>query len=582
LVALGFILSVGASVRYGYGGWDALVGIALVLGLFVTWLGFRFGERRGKGTLHLQDLVILTGIVLLFAPVYLFRTYAVPWQVNTDEVTISLVERAIVSSPPIDPLGTSDYFGFPTLVFLLFGKIGEAIGGITLANMRIVHAGFGILTVALAYLCFRVWLPRFEATLGTIILGSHHALVAISRMAMRDVTGLTVLLGAFAVLGTGLKRRSLSLTFLGGAVGGLSFYTYYPGRVTMVVWLLFLMIAGVSLSRKISRQFLSRSALIAIGACVVVAAPVLTKTYEERSESMPYQREQILLFPEGRSLEQQWTGAATPREAVLVNIRQGLTFFWNEIHDQGYIYPNYGNGFFDPLSGMLVLLGLTVAILGVARRRTRSGWLLLSLTGFSAIWLTLTFFTTKAPNYTRLLVLLPFSSSLILLAASRASAIVGSVSHRFVRRRSILIERTAASAIVAWIVLANLCNFSVFALKGAREGNDVGGTGRYIEARGNVPGYTFYLASDHSFPYYSWGEAWQWKSWMDFFTGENQRVEVVDPAGFIAELGPPPFTVFMNRKLFNASRHTLENRFPVAVASAVTADGRLVAVEVKE
>ena len=110
-----------------------------------------------------KDICILTGLVLFFSLIYLPFLYYVPFQVNTDEITIMMSEKALTDG------GLSfssffgllhDYFYFPALSFTVFGWLGRMFGGVNLENMRLVHALSGLIIVGLSYLFFRVLFQR--------------------------------------------------------------------------------------------------------------------------------------------------------------------------------------------------------------------------------------------------------------------------------------------------------------------------------------------------------------------------------------------------------------------------------------
>ncbi len=183
----------------------------------------------GKG-----DAYIVLALMAVFAPLYLLRLHSVPFQINTDEISIMVKMQQYVSADQPDLFGLSDYFHFPTLIFVLLGWLGEALGGITLHHMRFIHALFGLAIIAVSYLFFRaISNERLFAAGAALLVGCNHALLAISRMAMRDNLALLIEIGALALLFCGLRRRSYFATYLGGVLAGFGFYNYFPARITL-------------------------------------------------------------------------------------------------------------------------------------------------------------------------------------------------------------------------------------------------------------------------------------------------------------------------------------------------------------
>jgi hypothetical protein len=248
------------------------------------------------------DALALLFVLAIFGPLYLLSLYRIPWQINTDEVTITNAAKAVVAEAPYDPFGIVEtYFGFPSFCFFALGKLADMIGGIDLLHARIVHASWGILIIAISYIFFRTVLPPFWAVGGAVILGANHALLAVSRMAMRDNSALFLEVAALTVFLIGLQKKSRLFVFVGGAVAGLAFYVYYPSRITIFILLAALTFIGIFFHRQISFREVAHLGFAGILGCAIVAAPVLIATAKSPS-ALNYQREQLLLFPEGRDL----------------------------------------------------------------------------------------------------------------------------------------------------------------------------------------------------------------------------------------------------------------------------------------
>ena len=71
--------------------------------------------------------------------------------------------------------------------------------------MRLLHALFGLLTIAAMYVLMRQLLPRGWAIFATCIFGVSHSFFMISRLAMRENTAVLVATVAFALLLWGLR-----------------------------------------------------------------------------------------------------------------------------------------------------------------------------------------------------------------------------------------------------------------------------------------------------------------------------------------------------------------------------------------
>lgn len=582
---IGLALGIYAPVRYLSLGYDFVVllcWLASILLLFVA-LGRSDGATDLPNFwLDRRDRYLLLTLLAMFAPLYLAGTYHIPVQVSTDEIVISLEASWRSSLAEWDVFALSGYFQFPAMEFIIYGLLGRFAGGIDLASMRFIHSAAGLSIVGLAFLFLRPLCTRGQAFVGAILLGSNHALLAISRMAMRNDSALLIELAAMALLLRGLKAGKSSCSYLGGALAGLAFYFYEPGRFTMFIWIAAVGLLAVYDRGRRSRPTHRRQLTASLVAFAAVIAPLVAASVQAvgQPDAFSYQREQLLFTPEGMELQRSWVQASSLAEAVRINIVQGLSTFNSPLHDQGYVYFNPGHGFVDPLTGVLLWLGLAG---GLRQLRGRDDAMLLA-PGVLIPWLVYSFLTTKAPNYTRLLITLPFVAYFTLRGILFVSSTVArTLELRGLQMRNLRLSRVLAGALVTLIVGWNLWSYADYALRGLREGEEVGSTGRYVAARAESTEHEFYIATniDYPFnPYWDDVEAERWVEWIEFFAVEEQGLRAVPP-GIVSRIVPkPPFTIFMNSDLWDISAERLTDRFPSRRVHRMLADGSLLAIEV--
>lgn len=570
-LAFGIAASILAAVLYYFFGYGYDVLLLWVLGpISAAYYFFHSSPQKSDSCkLEKRDFLYMAWLLVLFIPVYLWDIYRIPWQINTDEITIMHFMEKLSSGSRPDIFALSEYFYFPSFPFVMFGKLAGLMGGVTLFNVRIVHALSGLLIVLVSYVFFKYLTgSRLFAAGGGVLIGSNHVLIAISRMAMRDNVALLTELAAFALLLRGLQTRSLFKTFLGGTLAGLTLYQYFPGRITALLWALFMLLCLMFFRKEVSLKTFSLFAATAALGFVLVAGPILAAALKTPEYGQGYAREQILLFPEGRELERGWEGKSNAYEAMHINLINGLTAFNKPLHDHGYIYPNYGHGFLDPFTGILIWVGMAVILFKAEKEKED----IFILSGFVFIYLFFAFLTTKNPNYTRTLVILPFIAGLALTALSS----IAKFAERMLPRAGVFLFLAA----LTYVFAANLEVFSDFAQKGLAEGNDVGSTARYIEERKEKPGYSFYVAASPNYPYYSWGNEWQWQTWAGFFAGLDQQVKITPPEVIVNIPKAAPFTIFASREAFRFFEDEVRQAYPRATRYDIKTDGSLAALEV--
>jgi 4-amino-4-deoxy-L-arabinose transferase-like glycosyltransferase len=565
----------------GFGSWLASLSLyaayGFSFGILILWLvalatiGFCLYEPgQPRTSIDRKDILAALGLAVMFAPLYLLLLHEIPFQIGFDEISVMVYED-IQLARPADLFGISEYAGFPAAMFLIFGWLGEALGGVGLANMRLVHAIGGLLILALSYAFFRQFMTRRLALAASVVLGSNHALLAISRMGQWDNSALLLELVALAALIYAFKRESRFGAYLAGAAAGLTFYVYFPSRATFPIWLLSILVAGYFARKRVPRENLGRLVRLSSLGFVLVVVPVLIAGAQNSRINAGYYKRQLLIFPEGRELQRSWMKAESELEGLWINVAHGLTTFNNLEHDQGFVYPNRGHGFLDPFTGILLWAG--VFVVGRRLHRGQNGDAL-SLVGFGVLWLFYAFGVNQSPNYTRLLVTLPFVSA---LAVAGMASIADQISDRLGRAGgSNWILGLGLLTVFAW----NMSIYAEFIRQGFERSDLVGATARYVEARSGEEQRSLHLVTTLGNPYFTWGNEDQWEHWIGFFAGDGQNFSIVDPELCLEGECVPPFTAFMSRKQWDLIWLAMGERFPNLHLVSIIPDGSRVAIEV--
>ena len=575
LLGAGAALGIGSITAYGVAGFSAAVGLLWLASLACLAASFfRVSERLGR--VELLDVLAPVGLALVFAPLYVLRLHDWPVQVGSDEVTIMTFSKQYAEAHGVDLFGLSYYFGHPAVLFVVWGELGRLLGGNDLDHMRLLHALTGLATIGVSYAFFRQLLSRPWAIVAAAILGLNHSFLIISRLAMRENTVVLVEVAALSLLLLGLRKNHPLATFAGGVMLGVGFYVYFPARSIVVVWAVFMALLALWFRRQVGPGRLARLGLVAALGVLVTAAPYSIAYAKAPSAVTAHQREALLLYPEGRKLQQQWVFASSELAGVAKNVEYGLTAFNRPIEDHAWIYKDVGHGFVDPLTGALIWIGAVFVILGLIRRRG-DPWPLLPLSGFVVLWLLLAFVVNEAPNYPRMLVTLPPAVFLVTVGVRDSAALL----QRRLAPSSRLFVPSVAIAVLVGIGVWNGFAAWDYIDAGRRTGDDIGGTGRYVAAHKDVPGMRFYVAADEGrWSYFEWGTPSIWNERIRIFAASDDEVGgAIAPAALLRFAAGRPFAIFMRRDLWAAAERSLRRRYPGSVVRDVTPDGRLVVFE---
>jgi hypothetical protein len=213
-------------------------------------------------------------------------------------------------------------------------------------------------------------------------------------------------------------------------------------------------------------------------------------------------------------------------------------------------------------------------------RRRGPPWPLLPLISFLALWLAYAFLIGQAPDYSRMLIILPFVAYLV----AEAVRSVAELAPRLLRvgRRHMAVAVPLGAAVVLAIGVWNGFIGWDYIDKGRATGDDIGSTGRYVQRLSGNPRERFYIAADQTqWKYYEWGLPSAWQDRIRMFTADDHQVAgVITPSSFGQFVASAPFTVFTRGDLWASVRRQFESRYPHARVDRITPDGRLVAVRV--
>jgi hypothetical protein len=546
-------------------------------GMLWLWLGavalasVGFGlQARVWPRIAALDVGLAAGVAALCSPLYLIALYRWPVQVSSDEIAVMSVAKTYAHDTG-DPFGYSYYLTRPAGLFVVWGKLGDLIGGVDLFHMRLLHAMVGLLTIAGCYVLFRLLLPRNWAFLGAFLVGVNHSMFMISRLAMRENSAVFVLVVALILLVWGLQHRQELAIFLGGFAAGLGFYVYYPARVVFPIWILFLLGLGLLYKKGFgARQLLTVGAVTTAG-FVLAATPIVYSESTIPSSIHSGQGDSLFIYTDGRAVQQQWVFADSELDGWLKNVKFGLGTFNNKVVDHSWIYPNYGHGFLDPLMGIVLWVGVAIVGLGLIRRRRQDEGALLMLGGFIALWLAFALLVNKAPNYTRLLITLPFVAYLVVEALRWATN----------RWRSVpLAPQLIVGVFVAAVVALNVSAAWDYVQVGRKNGDPIGSTGRFVAAHDGVPNQKFYFASSDAQPYYVWGNLGTGNDRVALFTDSKLVQPAIDPNTLKEFRAAPPFALFMRREVWSPIAPELAALYPRGRIRNVTTDGERVVLVV--
>jgi len=582
-IATGLTLSVLSYLLYYLMGYQPFILVLWVTGLVIFSAHF-YKKRQKNSSLKIltkHDLMVILTMLCLFTPIYLWGLYYAPYQINTDELVVLVSTTDLLSKKyPIDIMGIMGFgteFEWPTLIFLIFGWMCKLLGGIDWVHIRTVHSLFGLLTLIPAYIFFRLFWSRLYAAGATILLLTNHAFIGISRIAMINNTVILNEMAAFSLLYIGLKRQCPFYSFMGGLVAGLSFYHYFPARLIFILWIMFIFAITLFPRNNISISKIKKATLIGSLGFILVIMPQIISGLEHRYE-YGYVKMQLLAFSEGRNEEKIWYGSSSDLEVFKRNSINGLTMFNRKIPDQQSIYFNSKSGIVDPLTGLLIWVGLLFIIF----KRHKTPMDILAVGSFLFLLFVFMFFVNKTPAYCRILIILPFVVYIVIEGSKGVISLISKLLQRINSRylMTINMKNRLFCLVIITIVCWNGIIYGAFLRDGFLRGDAIGGIVRYIELRKPEIEHTFYFPEDNIHTmlsdYFNYWLAYVLKQKDE----SSRRAFNTDDDPYIFVGLKTPFTVFLFKDKWNKYKGVFRKNYPAHKLHKIADRDSLFAFEV--
>ena len=484
-IAGGVLLLVSMLLYLQYGYHHAIT-ILWLLSLILV--GIYFSKKDTSAWRHLffirHDFVIVALLTLIIGATYFSVSPMYPAQMVGDEVSITL-KSSVLSESEVDLFKPSDYFNLPAPFFTLSGHLARLLGPIDVLHVRLVHTFFTIIVCLVGFFFFRLVFDRFKAGIATILFAGGHSLFAIGHMAMLTNSAVLVCLISMVSLYIGLWRQSLLWSFIGGASAGIGWFVYSPAKAIIVVWLAALALLVVIFKCKLSEKIaLTRIVFATLIGFAMAFTPFILGaiiTPQEVDTTWSYFQQQFLFTRIGR----QWNNNDSSVFGIVKdNALDALTVFNRPIQDKGYIYNYYGkHGFVDPMTGMLLWVGVLSVLLTLRRRDIKTVLVLLHFLLFLGMFM---FFVNRSPNYTRFIVMLPFVIPLVVIGSHTLAKRISWPVVRYIkwhRLQKNTLEKILLVVIAVAIIYLNVGIFSDYLRKGENDKLPIEDAIRYLHVQ---------------------------------------------------------------------------------------------------
>jgi len=584
--AFASVLSIGLYATIGYQPVSLLAWLAS--GVFASVAVWPDRRRAAPGSrLAPAEFVFLAGVLAGLALLVLPYASRLPYEISTDEIYLIETVREFAAGTASNPFGLVQWWGLPALYFAAVAKLA-LVTGTSLEAIRLLSGITALLVVIPFYFWVRVLHGRAAAVVATSLLAFAHVFIGWGRIALHQNSPVLILSLAFALLATGMRDRCPLRMLWGGVALGLGFYTYPSGQIAIFIWIVAL--AGLLLTRRMQAREARVVAAMSLLGFLLCVAPMLVNVFADFGSFTMRASAVSITNPDVQAvLSQRWGVEASA--VVKENLTRGLLAF---NHPYPYVtYYNPGHGFVDPVTGVLVWLGLGLAIV-----QLRRPGMLLAVVGLLGVYLP-NLFTESAPTHGRLLIGLPFIAILSAEAVLGAVRALGS-DPRLTRR----VSRWSVATVIGAIVGLNLAAFRDYVRHQSTGKNDavtaIGRTlGVGIETEGPLARFFgqeaawdsrhhVVVISNEGDPAIEWGGPRQWHQWTAFFA-DSVNVHVAPDVDALLNAGERAYaqgfwnrlTVFLPTLVWELNEDRLRARYPGLRRWIVTPNRRLTAFEIQ-
>lgn len=347
------ILGVAGLVTTRPGGLYLLIAGALTFGL-----GSRWTVRLGS-SMHPLEHVTMLGLSLVALLLVMSRAWSWRFAFIGDEWVFFEMARVINHRPDgFELLALRDTVGYHTILSFTFQSWIMALAGENVFGWRLASSLPFVLSLPPIYIFVRWLAGRGAAFLGTGLLAGAHVLQTFSMAAYNNTQALLPLTLGLGLFAFAAVRASLLRYMLIGIVAGIGLFTFGLSRLAVIP----LGVLLLSYFWPLRRGYLPGWGPVILGG-LVASAPILFNlgNWQALLKATPLQSE---VTARGISV-----GLQIVRNAVL----GGLAFVTND-HKTHFIAGPYA----EPLTALLVLLGLGYVLAGIGVAKRARVWLVAS------------------------------------------------------------------------------------------------------------------------------------------------------------------------------------------------------------
>jgi len=315
------------------------------------------------------SLIILALLIML--PFYFYKLSTLPTSVHGDETETAFQALQIIQGGA-GLIGVG-WFDLPLLSFLPHAFFMLLFGQTIIAD-RLGSIIFGILVLPILYLLLKDFFDKRVAFVSTILLGTSHMWLALSRIGITYVQSTFFIASIVYILLKAFKTHKTIYFILGGAMFGLSLYSNFAVRIVPILTLVLFIHYFVTTK-------LTRKKILNITCFLVLAVIIFTPQgsfYLKNPGTFSSRENSVFVFSK---MAKEWTNYTNMSNAQIILTQTTRAF--NIFAGDNSTQYGFKGQLLDYLSIFFFLVGVSYGALKVKyfRYQFMFFWLLLAILG---------------------------------------------------------------------------------------------------------------------------------------------------------------------------------------------------------
>lgn len=298
-----------------------------------------------------QNYFIIILLTIIMSPLYLFQLNSLPASFHGDEAETAFQAITIMKNH-LGIIGTG-WYGLPLLSFVPHEIFMLFLGNNILAD-RLGSVIFGIISLPIFFLFIKDFFNKNIAGIATLLLGTSHLWIALSRLGITYVQSAFFVILASYLFFRALKNHKPYLFIFTGLILGLSTYSNFAVRMLPLLILPFILLYLITFKQKLKLKMINIFLLLL--SSFIIFLPQ-ANYYLHHLDKISSRENSVFVLSK---ITKEWTGYTkmTNQQIIIEQTKRTFNIFAGDNSTQ----YGYKGQLLDYISICLLLIGIIYTI----------------------------------------------------------------------------------------------------------------------------------------------------------------------------------------------------------------------------